>query len=68
MADESDATARILSEALERRYPGRFTVEQVRELEKQIVQLRQAAEKLRTYRLTNADEPEPIFQACPRED
>jgi len=68
MADETDTTARILAEALERRYPGRFSVDQVRELEKQIVELRQAAEKLRTYKLTNADEPEPIIRARPLED
>jgi Asp-tRNA(Asn)/Glu-tRNA(Gln) amidotransferase C subunit len=68
MDDKTDARVRALTDALVARYPGRFSDDEVEQLRKQIDQIRQAAEKLRSFPLTNADEPEPIFQAVPRED
>ena len=68
MDDKTDARVRALTDALVARYAGRFSDDDVEQLRKQLDQIRQAGEKLRSFRLTNADEPEPIFQAVPRED
>lgn len=72
MSDQSEASAREavvdgLASALVARYPGRFSDEQVEQIRTQIRQLVEAGVRLRAFRLTNADEPEPIFHAVPRE-
>ena len=49
------------------RYPRRFAGDQIEQIRKQIEQLVEAGERLRTFRLTNADEPDPIFHAVREE-
>ena len=66
-ADAREAVVNGLAGALVARYPGRFSDDQVEQIRKQIAQLVEAGERLRAFRLTNADEPEPIFHAVPGE-
>jgi hypothetical protein len=58
-----DALTRSLAESVTRRYPGRFDKRQVEAIRRAIEPVVNQLSVLRQYRLTNADEPEPIFRA-----
>jgi hypothetical protein len=53
--------------ALQARYPGRFDADGLERLRQQLRRSVEAAAALRRVALSNADEPEPIFHAQPRE-
>lgn len=67
MADYEDtptgaAEAAVLIQLIRARYPGRLTEEQLGEVQRQIASLIEAAQALRAYPLSNADEPATTFQ------
>ena len=68
VADDPNRTTRdgltnALVESVSLRYPGRFNVEQVAAMRRALEPVVDQLAVLRLYRLTNADEPEPIFRA-----
>lgn len=67
MADERtqapEALAQAMREIVDARFPGRFHPEQSEQIEKRIASLADTIQRLRGYRLTNADEPDQIFRA-----
>jgi hypothetical protein len=58
-----DALTRSLAESISLRYPGRFDDRQVEAIRRALEPVVNQLSVLRLYRLTNADEPEPIFRA-----
>ncbi|HLZ08914.1 MAG TPA: hypothetical protein VKT80_10030 [Chloroflexota bacterium] len=52
-----------MAASVSNRYPDRFTAEQIESLCKAIEPVVEIISTLRKYRLTNADEPDPIFRA-----
>lgn len=60
-ADEARATAFI--EALLGRFPERFSAGDVEKVRQQVLESIRTARRLRTYPLSNADEPDPVFHA-----
>jgi hypothetical protein len=50
--------------AVAARFPGRFDATELAALEQAIARLEESAAKLRTFPLTNGDEPDPIFRAA----
>ena len=55
--------AGLLADSVSQRYPGRFEAEQVEALRQAIEPIVETIATLRKYRLTNADEPDPVFRA-----
>jgi hypothetical protein len=55
--------AGLLGDSVSQRYPGRFEAEQVEALRQAIEPIVETIATLRKYRLTNADEPDPVFRA-----
>ena len=51
--------------AIETRYPGRFSSEQLEQIREQVRQLAEAAVRLRSHPLSNADEPSLGFRPAP---
>ena len=54
---------RAMRTIVEARYPGRLSAEQNARLEKRVASLAEAIDRLRSYRLSNADEPDATFRA-----
>lgn len=68
MADDpsvspGDALTRSLAESVSLRYPGRLDAEQIEAIRRAVAPVVNQLTALRQYRLTNADEPNPIFRA-----
>jgi len=62
-AKSRDTIVAAMVGAIEARFPARFDGDQIEQIRKQVDQLVDAANKLRGYPLSNADEPEPIVRA-----
>jgi hypothetical protein len=58
-----DILARALADSVSQRYPDRFTAEQLDALCQATGPIVEIIATLQQYRLTNADEPDPIFRA-----
>ena len=58
-----DALTRSLAESISRRYPGRLDDSQIEAIRRALEPVVNQLTVLRQYRLTNADEPDPIFRA-----
>ncbi|MBI3977436.1 MAG: hypothetical protein HY331_04540 [Chloroflexi bacterium] len=70
--DRASGSVEIIAEAmaktLEARHAGRFTVEEIATIRTRIGRYLAAADKLREYRLSNADEPDLVFMPYRREE
>ena len=62
-----EAVAAVLGDAVLARYGERLDEAAVEKVRGEIAELVKAAETLRAYRLTNADEPDFVFRAYRRE-
>jgi|GEM_PF-3770535 len=58
-----DGLAQSMRAIVEARYPGRLGDETGARVEKRIANLAEAIWRLRSYRLSNADEPDQTFRA-----
>jgi hypothetical protein len=58
-----DALSQVLTESVALRYPGRFDDEQYEAIRRALEPIAKQINALRSFRLTNADEPDPIFRA-----
>ena len=67
MTDSGEETG-ILLELVKKRYGDRLTEEQIAEVEKQIKNNLETAEKLRSVELENGDEPYNVFKPYRREE
>lgn len=58
---DQKAVSAALVEGLKARYPDRFNAEQIEQIGQNVERLQDSAALVRSYPLTNADEPDFVF-------